>query len=60
MAAAQPPVNAGAASKDTAAAVTAFASAEDAAEYRWITREDMDNLAFPNVFLRILNGYFGS
>ncbi|AWB43341.1 A/G-specific adenine glycosylase [Paenibacillus sp. CAA11] len=27
-------------------------------EYRWITREDMADLAFPNVFLRILNRYF--
>ncbi|ANS77389.1 A/G-specific adenine glycosylase [Paenibacillus yonginensis] len=25
---------------------------------RWITREDMAELAFPNVFLRILNQYF--
>ncbi|WP_138494944.1 A/G-specific adenine glycosylase [Paenibacillus pinistramenti] len=25
---------------------------------RWITREDMEELAFPNVFLRILNHYF--
>ncbi|MGG6312590.1 A/G-specific adenine glycosylase [Paenibacillus macerans] len=32
---------------------------EDAAEYRWIAREDMDSLAFPNVFLRILNQHFG-
>ncbi|WP_262362870.1 NUDIX hydrolase [Paenibacillus rubinfantis] len=37
------------------------AAADDtSAEYRWITRQDMDNLAFPNVFLRILNGYFGA
>lgn len=28
------------------------------AEYRWITRSDMDKLAFPNVFLKILNSYF--
>ncbi|WP_059049760.1 A/G-specific adenine glycosylase [Paenibacillus senegalimassiliensis] len=28
------------------------------AEYRWITRQDMDKLAFPNVFLKILNSYF--
>ncbi|MGN8828320.1 A/G-specific adenine glycosylase, partial [Paenibacillus barengoltzii] len=42
-------------------ALDAGAAAEDpAAEYRWITREDMDNLAFPNVFLRILNRYFGA
>lgn len=27
-------------------------------EYRWITRQDMDKLAFPNVFLKILNSYF--
>ncbi len=26
--------------------------------YRWISREDMDELAFPNVFLRILNSYW--
>jgi A/G-specific adenine glycosylase len=42
-------------------ALDAGAAADDtAAEYRWITREDMDNLAFPNVFLRILNRYFGA
>ncbi|MCZ8514128.1 A/G-specific adenine glycosylase [Paenibacillus filicis] len=28
--------------------------------YRWIRREDMDQLAFPNVFLRILDTYFES
>ncbi|RRJ63800.1 A/G-specific adenine glycosylase [Paenibacillus oralis] len=35
-----------------------FDLAADSAEYRWITREDMESLAFPNVFLRILNRYF--
>lgn len=28
------------------------------ADYRWITSEDMNQLAFPNVFIRILNQYF--
>ncbi|MNJ77617.1 hypothetical protein D3C77_751570 [compost metagenome] len=27
-------------------------------EYRWITAEDMNDLAFPNVFIKILNQYF--
>ncbi|MEC0153718.1 hypothetical protein P4H87_24440, partial [Paenibacillus macerans] len=35
-----------------------FDLAADSAEYRWITKEDMGSLAFPNVFLRILNRYF--
>ncbi|UUZ86497.1 NUDIX domain-containing protein [Paenibacillus sp. P26] len=26
--------------------------------YRWVNREEMAQLAFPNVFLRILNAYF--
>ncbi|WP_223067116.1 A/G-specific adenine glycosylase [Paenibacillus caui] len=34
------------------------APAESPPETRWITREDMAELAFPNVFLRILNRYF--
>lgn len=51
----------GAGSASQPQALDAGAAADDtAAEYRWITREDMDNLAFPNVFLRILNGYFGA
>lgn len=29
-----------------------------APEQRWITRDDMDELAFPNVFIRILDHYF--
>lgn len=33
-------------------------SAGSTTEYRWITRQDMDKLAFPNVFLKILNSYF--
>lgn len=27
-------------------------------QWRWITRSDLEELAFPNVFLRILNQYF--
>ncbi|WP_164824347.1 NUDIX domain-containing protein, partial [Paenibacillus elgii] len=27
--------------------------------YRWVNREEMEQYAFPNVFLRILNAYFG-
>lgn len=63
--------SAGAASTSLDAAVPGVASppgggiisegsdlAADSAEYRWITREDMGSLAFPNVFLRILNRYF--
>lgn len=38
-------------------AVVEIAASSDS-EYRWITREDMNSLAFPNVFLRILNHYF--
>ncbi len=32
----------------------------DRAEYRWITKKDMGELAFPNVFIRILNQYFST
>ncbi|MCM3042660.1 A/G-specific adenine glycosylase [Paenibacillus motobuensis] len=32
----------------------------DSVEYRWITKEDMGELAFPNVFIRILNQYFST
>ncbi|TVY10326.1 A/G-specific adenine glycosylase [Paenibacillus cremeus] len=28
-------------------------------QYRWISPDDMEQLAFPNVFLRILNAYYG-
>ena len=31
---------------------------EDMGAVRWITREDMANYAFPNVFLKLLNSYF--
>ncbi|MCL6603256.1 MAG: A/G-specific adenine glycosylase [Paenibacillus sp.] len=31
---------------------------EDMGAVRWITREDMVNYAFPNVFLKLLNTYF--
>lgn len=30
----------------------------ESVEYRWINLEDMENLTFPNVFLKILNQYF--
>ncbi|MOA49301.1 hypothetical protein D3C78_1721600 [compost metagenome] len=33
-------------------------SGEAIQEYRWISREDMADLAFPNVFLRILDEYY--
>lgn len=33
-------------------------TAAESKEYRWISEEDMATLAFPNVFLRILNKYF--
>jgi A/G-specific adenine glycosylase len=32
----------------------------ESAEYRWINQADMDSLTFPNVFLKILNQYFGT
>ncbi|GGF99696.1 A/G-specific adenine glycosylase [Paenibacillus aceti] len=35
-------------------------ASDDSAEYRWITQDDMGELAFPNVFIRILNRYFSS
>ncbi|MNP61203.1 hypothetical protein D3C76_1563610 [compost metagenome] len=31
---------------------------EDAGAVRWITRADMADYAFPNVFLKLLNSYF--
>jgi len=31
---------------------------ENAEEWRWISREDMQTIAFPNLFLNILNRYF--
>lgn len=31
---------------------------EDAGAVRWISRSDMANYAFPNVFLKLLNAYF--
>ncbi|OWA35632.1 A/G-specific adenine glycosylase [Saccharibacillus sp. O16] len=31
---------------------------ENAEEWRWISREDMQSIAFPNLFLNILNRYF--
>lgn len=34
------------------------ASPEDGGAVRWISREDMANYAFPNVFLKLLNLYF--
>ncbi|UQZ34722.1 A/G-specific adenine glycosylase [Paenibacillus sp. PK3_47] len=34
------------------------ASPEDAGAIRWINRGDMENYAFPNVFLKLLNAYF--
>lgn len=43
---------------EAGAAYETGAPDEPPAEYRWISREDMDGLAFPNVFLRILNRYF--
>lgn len=44
---------------ESRAAYESAASQEDAAmETRWISREDMEQLAFPNVFLKILNQYF--
>lgn len=43
---------------EAGAAYETGAPGEAPAEYRWISREDMDGLAFPNVFLRILNQYF--
>lgn len=36
----------------------AYDEGERAEEYRWITLEDMEELAFPNVFLKILHQYF--
>lgn len=43
------------------APASAVETTTDAAgEMRWITREDMERYAFPNVFLRILNSYFSS
>ncbi|MNN90691.1 hypothetical protein D3C81_2086900 [compost metagenome] len=38
----------------------AFAEGSDDViqQYRWIRREDMAGLAFPNVFLKILNEYY--
>ncbi|GGF94438.1 adenine DNA glycosylase [Paenibacillus albidus] len=33
-------------------------SREDSGAVRWITREDMANYAFPNVFLKLLTAYF--
>ncbi|MNS74807.1 hypothetical protein D3C72_1082910 [compost metagenome] len=37
------------------------ASQEDAPlKTRWINQADMEQLAFPNVFLKILNKYFAS
>lgn len=50
---------AGDASKGLMAAEAGAAyEAVPAAELRWITQEDMEELAFPNVFIRILNDYF--
>ncbi|MDO7908263.1 A/G-specific adenine glycosylase [Paenibacillus sp. JX-17] len=48
-----------------AAAAYAESGALDAAPpepvaYRWITAADMDTLAFPNVFLKILRNYFSA
>ncbi|ETT39132.1 A/G-specific adenine glycosylase, partial [Paenibacillus sp. FSL R7-269] len=36
----------------------AAADAADSGAQRWISREDMKNYAFPNVFLKLLNSYF--
>ncbi|MNJ50004.1 hypothetical protein D3C77_452640 [compost metagenome] len=36
----------------------AYHEGERAEEYRWITAEDMNDLAFPNVFIKILRQYF--
>lgn len=38
----------------------AYNEEEQAVEYRWITAEDMNELAFPNVFLKILRQYFAA
>ncbi|MBU5443316.1 A/G-specific adenine glycosylase [Paenibacillus sp. MSJ-34] len=59
-----PEIAAGAAAEaDGSAAGSAAGSAGGQAPpsplYRWIDRADMEQLAFPNVFLRILNRYFG-
>lgn len=43
---------------ETAGEVGGTGSTGSTTEYRWITRQDMDKLAFPNVFLKILNSYF--
>jgi A/G-specific adenine glycosylase len=32
----------------------------ESVEYRWINQADMESLTFPNVFLKILNQYFGT
>lgn len=36
----------------------AFVGKGDGQTYRWIGPEDMDKLAFPNVFLKLLGNYF--
>ncbi|MNF10815.1 hypothetical protein D3C80_2118750 [compost metagenome] len=33
-------------------------SVDEPMQYRWITKADMEQLTFPNVFLKILNHYF--
>ncbi|WP_018749753.1 A/G-specific adenine glycosylase [Paenibacillus sanguinis] len=47
-----------AAEYETAGDTGGIANTDGTGEYRWITRQDMDKLAFPNVFLKILNSYF--
>ncbi|WP_405106756.1 A/G-specific adenine glycosylase [Paenibacillus sp. FSL K6-1217] len=52
---AQPPEDAPLALFDSG---DAAADAADSGAQRWISREDMKNYAFPNVFLKLLNSYF--
>lgn len=43
---------------ESLAAAEAPAAYNVSSPYRWIGREDMDELPFPNLFLRILNGFW--
>jgi A/G-specific adenine glycosylase len=42
----------------SAAAASENEAGEWPSAYRWIGREDMENLPFPNLFLRILNEFW--